>query len=197
MRINKAGRYKNRYTALLILAATLLLAYAGYRVLTDESAGELTPEQAGAAVLQEYPGSIGKLVLQSGQYVAELQTAQGRYQLKLDGSTGEIVSIVLLEAAATARPTPQPSAPSGTAGSAAPSASPTPGRIVGEAEAIRLAQQEVPGEVDDVDTEIGEFGVFYLVEIKTADDREAIVQVDAITGSILSVTWEDEDDDPS
>lgn len=196
MSMKKSGRFKNKYTYLLILAVILIAAYAGYRLFAEESAPRLTPEQAEAAVLQAYPGSVETLALHSGQYVAELKTDQGRYELKLDSSSGEIVSIVLLESTATAapaaEPTPQPSPPVEDN-----TASPTAGRLVSEEEAVELALQAVPGEADDVDTEIDGTGVFYLVEIKTADDREAVVQVDAISGSILSVTWEDHEDEHS
>ncbi|WP_151733288.1 PepSY domain-containing protein [Paenibacillus tengchongensis] len=194
--MKKSRRFKNKYASLLMLAVLLIAAYAGYRLFAGKAAPGLTPEQAEAAVLQAYPGSVETLTLHSGQYVAELTTAQGRYELKLDRSSGEIVSIVLLESTATAvpaaEPTPQPSAPGTDT-----TASPTAGRLVSEEEAVELALQAVPGEADDVDTEIDGTGVFYLVEIKTADDREAVVQVDAISGSIMSVTWEDHEDDHS
>ncbi|OMF86644.1 PepSY domain-containing protein [Paenibacillus sp. FSL R7-0273] len=201
---------KNQYKTILIAAAVLLLAIACLWFLRKETDPLLSREEVEQALLQEYPGKIEYLSQQSGNYMAELQTAQGLYEVKLDGATGGIISIVQVQAVPTPAPTPEvqptpaasgapvvsaaPSAGAASASPAVPSPSP-PQRVVSEAEAIKLALQEVPGEADDVDTGINEAGAFYLVEIKTPDDREAVVQVDAISGTIRSVTWEEPDDD--
>ncbi|QQZ63355.1 PepSY domain-containing protein [Paenibacillus sonchi] len=181
------------------IAAVVLMLSFGFRIFAPESPQLLTSEEAKQHVLDEYAGNIVSLSLHSGKYVAELETAQGRYELKLDGATGEVTSIVQLEAAATppVPPTPQPSSvpPTAAAESEPPSAAPQ--RVVSEKEAVELALREVPGELDDVDTGINESGAFYLVEINTSDKREAVVQVDAISGSIMSVTWENQDEDNS
>ncbi|WP_052770548.1 PepSY domain-containing protein [Paenibacillus sp. IHB B 3415] len=196
-RVNKSLLYK----AVIILAVLLVLVLAALWIFGNESEQLLSREQAEQAVLKEYAGTLESLRLQSGKYVAELKTAQGLYELKLDGATGEILSIVLLKRAAepTVQPTPAASqAPAGGA-TAAPSPVPSPSaqRVVSEDEAVRLALQEVAGEPDDVDTGINDSGAFYLVEIKTSDGREAVVQVNAISGSIMSVTWEEPDGDNS
>lgn len=60
-----------------------------------------------------------------------------------------------------------------------------------ETEAIDIALNEVPGEVDDVDLEQTEGELYFLIEIDTADEREAAVQVNAISGEIMSTTWDD------
>lgn len=199
-----------QYKTILIAAAVLLLAIACLWFFRKETGPLLSREAAEQALLEEYPGTIQQLGEQAGNYAAKLQTAQGLYEVKLDGATGEIISIVLLQAVPTPAPTPQvqptPGAsgapvvsatpPAGAASATPPAPSPSPPqRVVSEAEAVKLALQEVPGEADDVDTGINEAGAFYLVEIKTPDDREAVVQVDAISGNIRSVTWEEPDDD--
>ncbi|MFB5676310.1 PepSY domain-containing protein [Paenibacillus terreus] len=67
-------------------------------------------------------------------------------------------------------------------------------RIVTDKEAKNIALQQVQGKVEDVDFRT-EGGVrYYLVEIDTPDEREAIVQVNAISGVIMSVAWDEEDD---
>ncbi|WP_340021418.1 PepSY domain-containing protein [Paenibacillus sp. FSL K6-1096] len=198
MRKNRSSWYK----AGLMAAAGLLLVLAALWWLNrQESKPLLTRAQAEQAILDEYPGQLEGFRLQSGNYTGELQTAQGRYELKLDGATGEIISIVLLKRAdhpavrPTASASPVPSG--GAAATPSPAPPPTAAGVVTEKEAVRLALQEVPGEVDDVDTEMDDSGAFYLVEIHTPDGREAVVQVNAISGSIMSVTWEEPDEDDS
>lgn len=198
--IQKQRKKSSMYKTVLIAAAGLLLVLAALWWLDwKESEPLLTRAQAEQAILDEYPGQLENLRLQSGNYTGELLTAQGRYELKLDGVTGEIISIVLLKRAAepavqpTAAASPMPSA--GAAATPSPAPSPTVAGVVSEKEAVRLALKEVPGEVDDVDTEIDDSGAFYLVEIHTPDGREAVVQVNAISGSIMSVTWEEPEED--
>lgn len=66
-----------------------------------------------------------------------------------------------------------------------------PTNIISEQKAIQLALQQVSGEVDDVDLEREDGLIFYLVEIERNDDQEAIVQINAITGETMSITWDD------
>lgn len=66
-----------------------------------------------------------------------------------------------------------------------------------EAEAKVLAKKQVNGEVEHIWLETKGGKTYYLVEIETQDDREAIVQIHAITGTVMSVSWDDhgKDDD--
>ncbi|MBS4219675.1 PepSY domain-containing protein [Bacillus sp. FJAT-49711] len=57
-------------------------------------------------------------------------------------------------------------------------------------EAIKIALKTVQGEVDDVDLEELNGQLYYFVEIET-DDREADIQINAITGEVKSIEWDD------
>lgn len=64
--------------------------------------------------------------------------------------------------------------------------------VLSEQEAASVAQEEVNGEVDDVEFETSDAGEpFYYVELEQNDGDEATVQVHGITGEILSVIWDD------
>ncbi|WP_264736737.1 PepSY domain-containing protein [Cytobacillus firmus] len=60
-----------------------------------------------------------------------------------------------------------------------------------EEEAVQIALKNEPGEVDDVSFGETDKGSYYLVEIEKDDGREAAVEIHAITGKVLSVTWDD------
>lgn len=60
-----------------------------------------------------------------------------------------------------------------------------------EAEATKIARAQVNGEVDDVDLETIGGVLYYIVEVETADEKEATVQINAITGEVKSVSWDD------
>lgn len=66
--------------------------------------------------------------------------------------------------------------------------------IISEQQAIRIALSQLKGEVDDVDFVKTSEGGYYLVEIEIdVDDGpdEATYQIHAISGKIMSVTWDD------
>ncbi len=68
-------------------------------------------------------------------------------------------------------------------------------QFLSEKEAEQKALARVPGEVDDTELRGTNSGnPYYLVEIDLEDGREAIVQVNAISGAIRSVTWDEEED---
>ncbi|MGV3264327.1 PepSY domain-containing protein [Cytobacillus pseudoceanisediminis] len=60
-----------------------------------------------------------------------------------------------------------------------------------EEEAVQIALKNEPGEVDDISFGETDKGPSYLVEIEKDDGREAAVEIHAITGEVLSVTWDD------
>lgn len=62
---------------------------------------------------------------------------------------------------------------------------------ISEAEAIQIALNRVAGEVDDVELESSNGQLYYFVEIETADDLEAEIQIHAISGKIVSIEWDD------
>lgn len=66
-----------------------------------------------------------------------------------------------------------------------------------EAEAKVIAKKQVNGDVEHIWLETKGDKTYYLVEIETQDDREAIVQIHAITGNVMSVSWDNhgQDDD--
>lgn len=65
-------------------------------------------------------------------------------------------------------------------------------KVLAEEEVEKIALAEVPGEVDDTELRGEDTSYpYYLVEIDTEDDKEAVIQIHAITGKIQSVTWDD------
>ncbi len=66
--------------------------------------------------------------------------------------------------------------------------------LISKKEAIQIALSQLNGEVDDVDFVRTSEGGYYLVEIEVDNDErgdEAVYQIHAISGKILSVTWDD------
>ncbi|MGE7114544.1 PepSY domain-containing protein [Lysinibacillus sp. NPDC047702] len=63
--------------------------------------------------------------------------------------------------------------------------------VLSEQQAIKIALQQLNGEIDSVDYEETEDGGYYLVEIETKDE-EAVFQIHAISGKVMSVSWDED-----
>ncbi|PRX68865.1 peptidase YpeB-like protein [Cohnella sp. SGD-V74] len=162
------------------------------------------------AVLSRYPGTVKDLVKADDQYVMLLETDQGLYQVKADAGSGEIVYLERIggsgnvpEPSPTPSPTPEPSvspSPSPSPTPSFPTASPDGGDsktpvFIGAERARKIAAAHVRGTAEDVELKGAAAGnAYYLVEVDVEGGRDADVQVNAVSGAIMSVIWDDEDD---
>ncbi len=151
----------------------------------------LSEEEVVRDVLVQYPGEIVSTTLENDAYVIQLQREKGLYELRVDGDEGEITSIERLEAVVTDEIIPDV---------VEPTKNPITGTdkgvrtLVTREEAIALSLKQVPGIVREMKFKDKDGSGYYLVEIETDDGREAVVQVNGISGVIMSVTWDDDDD---
>lgn len=63
---------------------------------------------------------------------------------------------------------------------------------ISEQQAIQIALQQLKGEVDSVEYKETTDGGYYLIEIETKEE-EAVFQIHAVLGNIMSVTWDEDD----
>lgn len=177
-----------------LLLIILLLSF-GFRSLTPYfSAKALTEEEASNVVLEKYPGEIVKMVKINSEYLIDIQLKTGVYFIKIDAKTGDILSLELLKKEEQVTPPPVPTEIE-TTQEPIPKA-PDTNKIITEQEAIVIATDHIKGIVDD-DVEFYHPSgktPYYLVEVEIETekkDREATVQIDAYTGTIKSVNWDD------
>jgi uncharacterized membrane protein YkoI len=162
-----------------------------YHIRIDEKSGEVisikrkagskeTPvKQLTQKQIEEKISSQGKLesidLVQENDksyYKAIVTENNEKITMKLDPYTGSIID-------STTETLEKPETPS----------------IITETEAIKIAQEHLNGKGDDVEFhQLPEQTPYYLVEVETEDDREAVVQIDAYTRKVKSVTWEDQED---
>lgn len=65
--------------------------------------------------------------------------------------------------------------------------------IISQSRAIQIARAQLKGEVDDVKYEKTADGGYYLIEIE-GKDNEAVFQINAVSGKIMSITQDDDKD---
>jgi len=128
----------------------------------------LTEAQIRQFVEKEY-GDIESVVLTNSIYTVRVEKEDKQKDLALDAYTGEILSEKNVEPIERSKGV----------------------NVINEQQAIKIAQQQLNGEVDSVDYEETADGGYYLVEIETKDN-EAVFQIHAVSGKIMSVTWDEE-----
>lgn len=161
------------------------------------SADVLTEQEAQAIAEERYTGKVNKIDRNNNLFVMELEKSTGVYELIINRETGEVASLKQIkrkDEAMIPEEQPKPVAPTESSepdvqdeGQVAKSLT--------EQEAAALALKQVAGTVDDVDLENVNGITYYFVDIETTDGREAIVEINAITGEVKSLTWDDDGSD--
>jgi len=179
-----------RMSIVILILAGIVAVGIGWK-LSANSPALLSEEEVVQGVLAQYPGEVVRTYLENDAYVIQVQMVKGLYELRVDADEGEITSIERLEAVVPDETIPDV---------VEPTKNPITGTdkgvitLVTREEAIALSLKQVPGIVREMEFKDKGGSGYYLVEIETDDGREAIVQVNGISGVIMSVTWDDDDD---
>ena len=128
----------------------------------------LTEKQIRQMVKKEY-GDVESVMLTDSVYTVRVENEKIQKDLTLDGYTGDVLAERKVETQGQSIEEP----------------------IITKQQAIQIALKQLKGEVDSVDFEETSEGGYYLVEIETQED-EATFQIHAVSGKVLSVTWDDD-----
>ena len=133
-----------------------------------------TKEDIQSIVSSEYEGTIERMVLSSETeqpfYAVDIAKDETLITLTIDALTGSILDSKKKQTTAEQA-------------------------LISKDQAIIKAKTQLTGEVQYITYEETSDGGYYLIEIESEDDREAVIQVHGVSGEILSVTWDDQDDD--
>jgi hypothetical protein len=197
---------KWRLGAAAAAVIVIVAAAAIYLVVRADSSPELTLAAAEEVVLGQYSGEIvGSKPLGEG-YAIQLRSTQGLYELTVEPAGIAAIRTLerygIEEGGASPEPgSPEPSlsppptaTPKPTPPPPASSPSTNPSILITEQKATELALGKIAGRVKDIDMEQEGGKWYYLVEIESKDGREADVQLNAASGKVVSVTWDDDDD---
>lgn len=172
----------------LIVAAIVAiggLLYFQIQVTTGEE--KQTPAEIQAQLERVYGGKVLSMKQKQDSFLVELEKEDGIYEIEANATYGNVTQITRLTTTEISEPTTTPEEPEEPQ---------QPESRLSEEEAIELALKEVSGTIEDIDFEDSEQGGFYLIEVEQPgqgdeDGQEATVQIQAITGEILSIVWDD------
>lgn len=138
--------------------------------LKEAAAPPLLTEAQVRKVVGDYtPGKIEGVALKDTYYEVKVESENVIKSLKIDRYTGDILSET-----ESIKEVDKPSSEE---------------TVISKQQAIQIALKELKGEVDSIDYEETEEGGYYLIEIET-DNEEAIFQIHAVTGEVMSVGWD-------
>ncbi|KYG93380.1 MULTISPECIES: PepSY domain-containing protein [Paenibacillus] len=177
-------------TLAAVLITICLLQWPWARSL---AASPLEEKAVIQSVLHQYPGEVLESQRLGDFYLIRLERAKGKYDIKANAYDGVIDSIKRTQAYTDVKQEPQDHNPgnSPTRDTSNPANKPDPvSLVITEKEAAKLAAKAVNGTSDDIELHRNDKGLYYLVEVEVKNGREAVVQVNAVSGSIDSITWE-------
>ena len=176
------NKIKIAVTGCLVCLLALFFIIAIGRITEDTS---LSEKQIASRVEALYGGVVDNTIKLDGVYAVTFSTAQATYEVMVDEVNGRFSNLALIYEKPTVvqeeenvTNTPNQSEPA------------QPNTPLTEQQAIQIASAQFAGEIEDVDFENSADGGYYLIEIDTKTE-EIIVQIHAITGKILSVSFDD------
>ncbi|ARI76339.1 PepSY domain-containing protein [Halobacillus mangrovi] len=167
-----------KYKMMIAIASglvLLLLGWQGSKLWMGEDS--VSADEVRQKVEEQYKGKITSIEPGDDSYMVTMTLETGEYRLEVSEEDGRIVRMERVEGTG---PQDEPSEES------EPPADP-----ITEEQAREVALERVSGNVDDIDYESSDDGAYFLVEIEREDGNEATVQVNAITGEVMSVSWDD------
>ncbi|KIL43267.1 PepSY domain-containing protein [Jeotgalibacillus campisalis] len=171
--------------SIAIACGVLLLSmiWLGARLWQDENT--VSAEEVQDKVEQQYKGEITAIERAGDRYLVSMTLETGSYELEVAQEDGTVIRMERLSKGA---PEEEPATSDDPQSE---SEEQEPNQPITRDQAVEIALKQVEGTVDDVDYENDEEGSYFLIEIERSDELEATVQVNAITGEIMSVSWDD------
>ena len=134
----------------------------------------LSEQQIATRVEALYGGDVQTIEKSDTQYSVTFTLDDAIYEVLINEEYGTLEQLTLIKEGATI-PVEEPA---------------TSNERLTKQQVIAIAQKEATGEVEDVTFYSNADGGYYLIEIER-DDEDVMLQIHAITGKILSVSFDD------
>ncbi|RSD29546.1 PepSY domain-containing protein [Mesobacillus subterraneus] len=193
-----------------MLAIAIVLIGFGWEQLRSSGEEAMAPEVLASSLENMYGGKVESIEEKGGQYVTLLSRGDEQFTIKTDLVYGNVLQIEPTKKSGgnadqakseNAETPPQddskPDSANGkeTSPPDQPSTPPADTVKLSEERAVEIAKTQLNGVLEGIEFVSDASGGYYLVEIEKDggenEDQEATIQVHAITGKILSVTWDD------
>lgn len=187
----------------ITIGAVIIAAVLGvgiYHSNASKQSPELSMDDIKQLVADQYPGKITELELdkhgEKSVYELEILNKDKEYDLKLDGDTGEVLS---LEERAFLNNTESKSnnhsngKTKNDTKSSDKTGQSTDKTAISDDEAKKIALKELDGTITSLELDEDDGRLKYEIEIHSKN-KEADIEVDAYTGEVIVISTETEDD---
>lgn len=157
-----------------VIALGILLWVAFDQITTDTT---LTAAEIESRVATLYEGTVTSNIKKGERYYVTFNKNDATYEVMVNEVDGGFSNLQLIASGTTPlAPPPTQQAPSNV--------------TLSESQASAIALTQFDGKIDEMDFIHTADGGYYLIEIE-AQETDIIVQIHAITGKVLSVTFDD------
>lgn len=174
----------NKWLALPAVIVIALIIWTATTQITRETI--LNDVQANSRVKTFYNGDVQSTIKKGTHYFITFQTKHGIYEVAVDEENGRFSQLHLIQSFATSETQTAETTDETPAQNESPSTVP---RIT-SAQARTIALNTYTGEIEQLTFHNAADGGYYLVEIDT-ELEDVILQIHAMTGKVLSVSFED------
>lgn len=187
---------------IVLLFVIILGFFISIAVQQLTTPSKLTHAEMTEQIERIYSANVQSLVEQNEQFIASFEKGQSIYEVRIDPVSKKFSDLKLIHKATVEVASNEQSSddsitsPSNNEENEVDNqTTPLLKPLLTEQQAIQIAQQEVPGELDSAEFNRTSDGGYYFIEIEQSiqgiDTEEIIVQVHAITGKILSIKYDD------
>ena len=180
--VNKRISVSYLIVFVILIAAIILGLYIWDTITKVEP---ISSDELRTKIEETYSGKVKSMIITgNNEYEVEMESKAAIYAMKLDATTGKVNTMEKVSAAPIESKDIVVEEEPLTGKQITPT-------LISESKAIEIAQSRLSGELEDVSFEKTNEGGYFLVEIDGDDDQDAVIQVHAISGKILSVTLDD------
>lgn len=191
----------NNKTWIAVIVGAVLISVAGLGIqyiTASSDNSQLTTKEIRQIVEDKYPGEVEEIELErkNGKlvYEAELKGPKGEYEVTLDAFTGDVVNLEEKSPQASQNDdvnkkttNENDSTRFRSDGKTSENSEESPSTVrISLDQAKEIALREVPGTIVEEESDV----TTYEFEIET-DSGEVEIEIDAITGEIISISWDD------
>lgn len=189
----------NRRSGMLTFCVLLVVAaiFCVQQLAAGKQEKKMTSSELKKALESRYAGTITSFsltqVASKDVYVSTLENHVGTYQINAEAYTGQVTQLMVL-AVKPAVPAEQDNSSVKTEGQTTQFPSKTsknPKSGISLDEAREIAMTQVEGTFEGIEVEERRGSTVYEVEINTTQEQDVKVEIDPLTGQVLSILWED------
>lgn len=173
-------RGKGLRKSVLIIVIVIVLSIITWQLLQHQTSAEPLNEEAVKKIVNDlYQGEIQEVNLKEQVYNVSIKTETGSYDIMIDRNSSKILNILQTQVVELKNKDPLKEKV-------------TAHTIITKEEARTIALEKVKGNVEDIDFEEEDDGPsYYTVEVERTDGMEATIQINAITGEIITISWDE------